>query len=228
MNPYIAGMTETLPDDPTLDEIRAALIGDVAANAAFDGWGEAAVRMAAEGRGVDPDLARLAFAGGAVDMIDAWFAHIDAEMARRLPPEQLASMKIRERITALVEARLDIVAPDRESLRRALAILAMPQNLPRAAKLGWRAADTMWRLAGDTATDFNHYSKRMTLSAVYGSTMAVFLDDESEGHADTRAFLARRIDGVMRFEKWKAGIKGRSEERLSLSRFIGRLRYPAQ
>ena len=227
MNPYIAGMTETLPDDPTLDEIRAALIGDVAANAAFDGWGEAAVHMAAEGRRVDPDLARLAFAGGAVDMIDAWFAHIDAEMARRLPPEQLAAMKIRERITALVEARLDIVAPDRESLRRALAILAMPQNLPRAAKLGWRAADTMWRLAGDTATDFNHYSKRMTLSAVYGSTMAVFLDDESEGHADTRAFLARRIDGVMRFEKWKAGIKGRSEQRLSLSRFIGRLRYPA-
>jgi len=84
----------------------------------------------------------------------------------------------------------------------------------------------MWRLAGDTATDFNHYSKRMTLSAVYGSTMAVFLDDESEDHADTRAFLARRIDGVMRFEKWKAGLKGRGDHRPSLSRFIGRLRYP--
>lgn len=219
-------MANPLPDDPTLDEIRDALIADVAANAAFDGWGAQAVAMAAQARGVDPDLARLAFAGGAVAMIDAWFAHIDGEMARRLPPETLAAMKIRQRITALVETRLDIVAPDRESLRRAAAILAMPQNLPRAARLGWRAADAMWRLAGDNATDFNHYTKRMTLSAVYASTMAVFLDDESEDHADTRAFLARRIDNVMQFEKVKAQAKARSEHRPSLSRFIGRLRYP--
>ena len=216
-----------IPEDPTLDEIRAALIADVATNAAFDGWGAAAVETAAQMQGIDPDLARLAFNDGAVAMIDAWFAHIDAEMARRLPPETLAAMKIRQRITALVETRLDIVAPDRESLRRALAILAMPHNLPRAARLGWRAADAMWRLAGDTATDFNHYTKRMTLSAVYASTMAVFLDDESEDHADTRAFLARRIDNVMQFEKVKAQAKARTEHRPSLSRFIGRLRYPA-
>lgn len=220
-------MHTALPEDPTLDEIRAALIADVATNAAFDGWGPAAVATAAEMQGIDSDLARLAFNDGAVAMIDAWFAHIDAEMARLLPPETLAAMKIRQRITALVETRLEIVAPDRESLRRALAILTMPQNLPRAARLGWRAADAMWRLAGDTATDFNHYTKRMTLSAVYASTMAVFLDDESEDHADTRAFLARRIDNVMQFEKVKAQAKARTEHRPSLSRFIGRLRYPA-
>jgi ubiquinone biosynthesis protein COQ9 len=209
-------MTQTLPDDPTLDEIRAALIGDVANNAAFDGWGPQAVAVAAQMRGIDPDIARLAFKDGATGMIDTWFAHIDAQMARRLPPEDLAAMKIRARITALVEA-----------LRRALSILAMPQNMPLAARLGWRAADAMWRLAGDTATDFNHYSKRITLSAVYASTMAVFLDDESEDHADTRAFLARRIDNVMQFEKWKAGWTGRTTQRPSLARFIGRLRYPA-
>ncbi len=219
-------MLTPLPEDPTLDEVRAALTADVATNAAFDGWGPQAVATAAQLHGVDPDIARLAFNDGAVAMIDAWFAHIDAEMARQLPPETLGQMKIRARITALVETRLAIVAPDRESLRRAAAILAMPQNLPRAAKLGWRAADAMWRLAGDTATDFNHYTKRMTLSAVYGSTIAVFLDDDSEDYAGTRAFLARRIDNVMQFEKVKAQAKARTEHRPSLSRFIGRLRYP--
>jgi ubiquinone biosynthesis protein COQ9 len=185
------------------------------------------VQAASTARGVDPDLAGLAFDDGATGLIDSWFAHVDAEMARRLPTETLAAMKIRDRITALVETRLAILAPDRESLRRALAILAMPQNLPVATRLGWRAADAMWRLAGDAATDFNHYTKRMSLSAVYASTMAVFLDDESEDHADTRAFLSRRIDGVMRFEKWKAGWKRRTEHRPSLARFVGRLRYPA-
>lgn len=216
-----------LPDDPTLDEVRAALAPELPANAAFDGWNATALDATAAQLGVDPDIARAAFPGGAVEMIDAWFHSVDLAVAAKLPPETLAPMKIRERITALVEARLDIVAPHREALRRALAILAMPQNVAKGARLGWRAADHMWRLAGDTATDYNHYTKRAILGSVYGATVTVMLDDDSEGLADTRAFLARRIDGIMRFEKTKAQLLGRGQHRPSLSRFIGRLRYPA-
>ncbi len=217
-----------MTEDLTLDEIRETLAPGIAANAAFDGWGDAARDMAAEGAGIDPDVAALAFPGGAVDMIDAWFASIDTEMARALPPEMLATMKIRARIAALVEARIDAVAPYRESLRRALAILALPQNVARGAKLGWRAVDGMWRAAGDVATDYNHYTKRTILFGVYGATMTVLLDDDSEGQADTRAFLARRIDGIMAFEKAKAGFLARAAHRPSLSRFVGRLRYPVR
>jgi len=221
-------MAVLLPADPTLDEIRAALAPLIAQNAAFDGFGEAALRDAAARAGVDPDVARLAFPGGARDMVDAWFADVDAAMAAKWPAERLAALKIRERITTLVEARIDLLAPNREALRRALALLALPTNVPFAAKLGWRAADAMWRLAGDTATDYNHYSKRAILGSVYGATMAVLLNDESEGLADTRAFLARRIDGVMRFERWKHRRAARSIERPSLARFVGRLRYPGR
>ncbi|RHW17769.1 COQ9 family protein [Sphingomonas gilva] len=216
-----------LPADPTLDEVRAHLAPELAANAAFDGWNAQALDATAGAKGVDPDIARLAFPGGAVDMIDAWFESVDRRMAEALPPERLAAMKIREKIAALVEARLAILAPEREALRRALAILAMPQNIVRAARLGWRAADLMWRMAGDTATDYNHYTKRTILGGVYGATVTVFLDDESEGWADTRAFLARRIEGIMRFEKTKAQLLARGQHRPSLSRFVGRLRYPA-
>lgn len=213
-------------DDATLDELRDALSGEVAANAAFDGWRTPAVDAAAATLGVDPDLARLAFRDGPVAMIDAWFAHVDRAMLAALPPETLATMKIRQKIAALVEARLAILAPYRESLRRALAVLAMPQNLAAAARVAWRSADVMWRAAGDTATDYNHYTKRAILAGVYGATVQVFLGDESEGAADTRAFLQRRIDGIMRFEKAKAGFLARTRHRPSLSRFIGRLRYP--
>ncbi|UZK65286.1 COQ9 family protein [Sphingomonas sp. M1-B02] len=212
--------------DATLDELRAALAPIVAANAAFDGWNVRALDAAADSLGVDRDVAHVTFPGGAVEMIDAWFASVDAEMATRLPPEMLAAMKIRARITALVEARLDILAPHRDALRRAVSILAMPQNALRAARLGWRSADAMWRLAGDTATDYNHYTKRGLLGTVYAATIAVFLQDESDAHADTRAFLARRIENIMQFEKAKAGFLSRTEHRPSLSRFIGRLRYP--
>jgi len=217
-----------LPADPTLDEIRAALAPLIARNAGFDGWSDAAVHAAADEAGVDRDVAKLAFKDNAIDMIDAWIDSIDLELAHRLTAEKLAAMKIRDRITALLSTRLEIMAPDRESLRRAMAIMAMPQNLVRSAKIGWRSADRMWRLAGDTASDFNHYTKRMTLSAVYASTLSVFVNDDSDNFADARAFLDRRIDNVMQFEKVKFQAKQRQEYVPSLSRFIGRLRYPAR
>jgi ubiquinone biosynthesis protein COQ9 len=215
------------PQDMTLDELRVALAPRIAPNAAFDGWSDKALAMAAAEVGVPAPRARLCFPNGAPGMIDAWFDSLDRDMAAAFPLERIEAMKIRDRIGGLVMHRLEAVQPDREALRRALAILAQPKNVPFAARLAWRAADRMWRIAGDRATDFNHYSKRAILMGVYGSTTLVFLDDDSDGLARTRAFLNRRIDEVMRFEKLKAQWRGNRERLPSLSRFLGRLRYPA-
>jgi ubiquinone biosynthesis protein COQ9 len=211
--------------DMNLDELRMALAPLLAEHAAFDGWSNEALAMAAETLGVPPPRARLAFPGGQVEMIDAWFDSVDRAMVAAFPSERIATMKVRARIRDLVLFRLEAIRPHREALRRALAILALPGNIAAAARLAWRAADRIWRLAGDTATDFNHYSKRAILVGVYGSTSLVFLDDSSEDLAATHAFLDRRIDDVMRFEKFKASWRG--TQRPSLSRFLGRLRYPA-
>ncbi|PEQ11324.1 RpsU-divergently transcribed [Novosphingobium sp. PC22D] len=213
--------------DETLDDLRRRLAPAIARAAVFDGWSADAVRQAAAELGIDPDVAAYAFRDGAMEMIAAWIAHVDHAMARAHPPEALAGMPVRERIRALVLARLDAVAGLEEALGRALSIMAMPANAARAAKLGWHSADLMWRLAGDRAMDFNHYSKRAILAGVYAATLAVFKDDESEGKAETRAFLDRRIEGIIRFEKAKAKVLRKPEERFSLARFLGRLRYPA-
>ena len=212
-------------DGPSpLEKIRQRLALAVGENAVFDGWTRAAVDSAAGKLGMDQAQARLAFPKSQSAMIDAYVAGVDREMENRLPPDKLAGMKIREKIRALVWARLEIMGPAREAVRRALSILAMPQNVPTAARIGWRSADLMWRLAGDTSTDFNHDTKRMTLGAVYGSTLLAWLDDDSDDWSETAAFLDRRIDNVMQFEKWKAQWRG--QERFSVSRFFGRLRYP--
>ncbi|MBC2776222.1 COQ9 family protein [Parasphingopyxis sp. GrpM-11] len=221
-------MAEPLPQDPTLDEMRTHLAPRIAAHAAFDGWSDAAVERAAEELEIDPDQARLAFPKGAADMIDAWFAGIDAEMAAAFSAQELAAMPVHKRIRAAVLKRIEIARPAREALRRALAILAMPQNMPLAAKLSWRSADAMWRLAGDTATDFNHYSKRGILAGVYGSTIMAWLDDESEGEAETIAFLDRRLGNVADFETFKKRLAGDPDQRFSVTRFLGRLRYPGR
>jgi ubiquinone biosynthesis protein COQ9 len=219
-------MSNVPPLDMTLDELRDALAPLLGGHAAFDGWSERALAMAAAELGVPAERARIAFPGGAMQMIDAWFDWNDRAMLAAFSPERIAATKIRERIGELVLDRLVRLRPNKEALRRAVAVMAMPQNALAAARLAWRSADRIWRVAGDTATDYNHYTKRMILIGVYGSTTLVFLDDESDDMATTRAFLARRIEDVMRFEKTKARVLGNSMHRPSLSRFLGRLRYP--
>lgn len=215
-----------MADPSPLEKLRRQLALAVGENAVFDGWTAKAVDSAAAQLGIDPAQARLAMPKSQAAMIDLYMQEVDRGLEAWFTPKRLAGLKIRDKIRELVWRRLEIMGPAREAVRRALAILAMPQNLPLALRASWRSADLMWRIAGDTSTDFNHYTKRMTLGAVYGSTLLAWLDDDSEGWADTAAFLDRRIDDVMKFEKLKAQWRGSADRRISPARFLGRLRYP--
>ena len=213
------------PDPTPLELLRRRLALLVGENAVFDGWSPAAVDAAANALGIDKAQARLAMPKTQAGKIDTYIQGVDRALEEHFTPERLAGLKIRAKIRALVWQRLEIMAPAREAVRRGVAILALPQNLPLGARIGWRSADAMWRIAGDTSTDYNHYTKRLLLGGVYTSTLLVWLDDQGEGWAATGAFLDRRIDDVMKIEKWKAEWRG-SGEHLSLARFLGRLRYP--
>jgi ubiquinone biosynthesis protein COQ9 len=212
--------------DLTLDELRPLLVAAMLPHVPFDGWTDAAVAAAAADLGLDRGVARLVFEGRAVDMVDAYIATADARMAAALDTPDYRALKVRQKITTAIRTRLEQATPHREAIRRSAAILALPGNAARAARLTWRTADAIWRAAGDTATDFNHYSKRALAGAVYASTLLIWLNDESEDFAETWAFLDRRIANVMQFEKLKAGLGGGDTQRLSLARFLGRLRYP--
>ena len=213
-------------DEPTpLEALRRRLALAVGENAVFDGWSRTAVDAAADGRGIDRAQARLAMPKTQAGMVDTYIQGVDRALEEHFTPERLAGLKIREKIRSLVWKRFEIMEPAREAVRRGVAILAMPQNLPLAMRMGWRTADVMWRIAGDTSTDYNHYTKRLLLGGVYTSSLLVWLDDNTDGHTETAAFLDRRIDDVMKIEKYKAEWRG-SGEHLSLSRFLGRLRYP--
>jgi ubiquinone biosynthesis protein COQ9 len=209
-----------------LEQLRRQLALTVGENAVFDGWTKKAVDSAATQLGIDPVQARLAMPKTQSGMIDLYIQEVDRTLEAWFTPERLAGMKIREKIRSLIWRRLEIMGSAREAVRRGLAILAMPQNIPLALRISWRTADLMWRIAGDSSSDFNHYTKRMTLGTVYASTLVVWLEDQGEGWSETAAFLDRRIDDVMKFEKFKAQWRGSSVRQLSLSRFLGRLRYP--
>jgi len=212
------------PPSP-LEALRQRLALAVGEHAVFDGWSRAAVDSAADQLGIDRAQARLAMPKTRAGLVDVYIQAVDRALQQHFTPKRLARMKIRDKIRALVWKRLEIMAPAREAVRRGLAILALPQNLPLAMRIGWRTADLIWRIAGDTSTDFNHYTKRITLGGVYASTLLAWLDDDSDQWSETGAFLDRRIDDVMKIEKWKAEWRG-SGQHGSVSRFLGRLRYP--
>lgn len=216
-----------LPGEMTLDELRPVLIEAMLPHVPFDGWSLKAAEAAGNDLGLPAGRARIVFPGGAADMVAAYIEFADARMCRALDARSLHDLKIRDRIAVAVRTRLEQATAEREAVRRALGILGQPYNLALGARTLWGTADAMWRAAGDTATDYNHYTKRLTLGGVYASTLLVWLDDHSEDFADTWAFLDRRIGDVMRFERAKAQVLGSGDRLPSLSRFLGRLRYPA-
>jgi len=214
-------------DEPSpLELIRRQLALAVGENAVFDGWTQAAVDAAALQLGIDQAQARLAMPKDQAGKVETYIHAVDRALEEWFTPEKLAGLKIREKIRSILWKRLEIMEPAREAVRRALSILAMPQNVPAGLKTGWHTADVMWRIAGDSSTDYNHYTKRLMLGGVYASTLLVWLDDGSEGFMETGSFLDRRIDDVMKIEKAKAQWQG--QEHFSVSRFLGRLRYPAR
>lgn len=173
----------------------------------FDGWSDKAIKAAAKDLSLDPFIISELFPKGAIDLIAYFVENADDQMEAALIEHDALSLKIRERITLAVRLRLEIYAPYREAVRNALTLMALPQNAPRGLKLTAGTVSRMWYATGDTSTDYNYYTKRLTLSAVYTSTLLYWLDDASENSAKTWAFLDRRIENVMQFETAKFKMK---------------------
>jgi ubiquinone biosynthesis protein COQ9 len=188
-------------------ERREALVEAVLPDVPFDGWSRGALAAAARRIDMDEEELRALFPGGERDAV-ACFSHwADRRMLDALEDEPLAAMKIRDRVATAVRARLAVLEPDREAVRRALSLLALPQNVPLGLRLLYDTVDAIWYAAGDTASDFSFYTKRGLLAGVYAATTLYWLDDRSEGVQETHAFLDRRIADVMALPKLNARLR---------------------
>jgi ubiquinone biosynthesis protein COQ9 len=181
---------------PERNPERDAAIVAMLPNVPFEGWTWRALRMGLASIGVPADDAELLFPGGAADMIDAFCDWADRQMEDEAAAWDLSTMRAHERVRAVVALRLTQNRPYKEAIRRALALLALPHNARLAAACTARTVDAIWHAAGDRSTDFNWYTKRIILGAVYGATLLYWLRDSSEDDTDTLAFLDRRLAGV--------------------------------
>lgn len=183
--------------------LKMRLLEAIAPHVVFDGWSPESFAMAAQDCGVSVADAQAMCPRGAVDLAVEFHRQGDQTMLMSVAGIDFAELRIRDKVSTLVMARL-AAAQDKELVRRGSSLFALPNNATEGAGLIWGTADAIWNALGDTSQDGNWYSKRAVLSGVYGSTVLFWLGDESEDHAATRAFLDRRIENVMQFEKAKA------------------------
>jgi len=195
------------PATPRRDRERRLLLAATLPHVAFDGWSMAAMRAGAHDAGMPEADVRRLFSGGPDELVRFFVAEADRTMEEELARRNLGNMRIRDRIATAVRVRLEQHDANREAIRRALALQALPQNGPGGLRALYRTVDAMWHAAGDTATDFNFYTKRMLLSGVYMATLLYWLDDKSEESSDTWAFLDRRIDNVMQIQKTRGRLE---------------------
>jgi ubiquinone biosynthesis protein COQ9 len=185
---------ETIP-------LARAILDATLARVPFDGWTWSTVEAAAGDVGEAAETARRVFPHGVRDVLAFFLAEADRRMREALAEQDLAALPIRQRIATAVRLRLEQAAPHREAIRRALALQMTPAYASALPGDVARTVDAMWRAAGDTATDFNYYTKRALLAAVYGATLLHWLDDDTPDQTATWAFLDRRIGDVMRIQK---------------------------
>ena len=194
----------TSPNTP--DNARDAVLQAALPHVPFDGWSETTLRAAIPDSVVTEGLARALFPRGGIDLAVAFHQQGDARMRETLVTTDLTQMRFRDRIAFAIRTRLDLVE-DRELVRRGTTLFALPQHTAEGARLIWGTADAIWTTLGDTTRDLNWYSKRATLSAVYGSTVLYWLGDDTPGHQATWDFLDRRIADVMQIETLKAKLR---------------------
>jgi ubiquinone biosynthesis protein COQ9 len=188
-----------------------------------EGWTSRLAGMAGKACGLSAGETELLLPHGAADLAALLSRRHDAAAMAALAAIDPKTLKIRERIARGVEARLNAACADQVAVRRLTGFLALPPNLTLGARLAWESADLLWRWAGDTATDENHYSKRALLAGILTAALAVRL---SSGAAAALAFTDRRIENVMAFEKWKATTKLRPSQFLDeAAATLGRIRF---
>jgi len=214
-------MTDTNLHADTLDRLLDAILPHVA----FDGWNGHSLALAGRECGLGSGAIALATPRGVLDVIAHWSMRCDALAKDEIAKADLQSMKIRERVTFAVQCRLDTLNNHEEAARKARARLLLPDSGPLGAELVWATSDMIWRALGDPSTDVNFYTKRLTLSAVYGSSLAAWLGDETRDKANAKAFLDRRIENVMQFEKFKAQTRKLTDGLPDPAEILAKLRY---
>lgn len=176
-----------------LTQSRDAVVQRALVHVPFDGWSMKTLRHACEDEGLGAGAADRLFPGGVAEAVVHFSALADRLMAEDMAAEDLTGLHTPQRLQRAIQLRFTRWAGERESIRRAVAMLALPQYAAEGIKATGRTVDAIWKAAGDHSADFSWYTKRATLVPIYSATLLYWFEDKSEDFVDTWHFLDRQM-----------------------------------
>ena len=189
-----------------IDLIRAMLI-----HVPFDGWTWEAMEQGAMDIGFEKkktpslriEIFKNLFKNGSIDFIDAFSEIIDSEVKKNYYLIEHKPERVPEKIKKIIMIRLNLCLKYKEAVRSSISLTAIPTNAKKSLYILYRTCNSMWRIAGDKSTDFSFYTRRISLAAVYSSTLLFWLNDMSNDNIETEFFLDRRLKDISNISNLK-------------------------
>ena len=201
------GLTEMNKEKLKYERQRKKILKQALIDINTYGFNENMLIQAAENCNLSKGTLGRLFPEGIYELKEYFFNQTDIEMLKKINHIENKDIRIRDKIYNGVIIRLEIFQKNKDSIKH---IFVSESSTPiKSIKNLWNTADLIWRSAGDTSTDYNHYTKRLLLSWVYLSTLLCWFNDKSKNIEETKLFLNRRIDEVLKFGKTSATIKSR-------------------
>jgi ubiquinone biosynthesis protein COQ9 len=195
-------------------QLRKDLIRAMLTHVPFDGWTWEAMEQGAVNINFERKktsslrikMFKDLFKNGPIDFIDIFSEIIDLEVKENYNLIELKPERVPEKIKKIIMIRLNLCQRYKEAVRSSISLTAMPVNARASLKILYRTCNSIWRIAGDKSTDFSFYTRRISLAAVYTSTLLFWLNDNSNNNIETEFFLERRLKDISKISSLKKPI----------------------
>ncbi|KAJ1898737.1 Ubiquinone biosynthesis protein coq9, mitochondrial [Kickxella alabastrina] len=191
--------TSNTQEDPQQRDPVIALLDHALTKVPTHGWTTHALTAAATDLGYSP-LSHTIATKGAPTLISHF---LDRALDNTLieVDDQLHELDTtNDRLRLICRTRLRQTMPLVERWPEAVAVLALPQNVPLAVKQLGRMSSEFWFAAGDQSKNIDWYARRSALAAAYVAAELYMCEDRSPGYEATFAFLDRRMHGIQSLE----------------------------
>ena len=186
------------------NQIRFDLIRAMLIHVPFDGWTWEAMEQGAIDIGYEKKktsserikIFKGLFKNGSIDFIDIFSQIIDLEVKENYNSIESKPERVPEKIKKIIMIRLHLCQKYKEAVRSSISLSAIPVNTKISLNILYRTCNSIWRIVGDKSTDFSFYTRRISLAAVYTSTLLFWLNDKSNNNIETECFLDRRLKDI--------------------------------
>lgn len=194
-------MTESIHSFEVQQRVLEAMLPHVP----FDGWTFAALAKAAKDAEIADSDVPFLFDGDLDQVMTCYGVYVRTGLMGALAQQNLAGLGMTGKIKLALNTHFSRLSQGLE--RQTAKYLAHPLRLPLAQKMTFELMDDIWHWAGDESTDFNYYSKRLLLEAVYASTFSYWIWQSPDADK-LDAFINARLNNVMVIPKVKSKIMG--------------------